>query len=284
MENTLLKLTDTAFPLQVIEHRKSKLGTLFPTHLHDHHLQLFYFLTGSARIYVNQTPFTLDAPVILLVNPGELHYGEELSGETHYFVYRVDLNLMERQSGAAIQCLRALKAGPLQNRLSADDNAIAAPLLQLISVCRERPNGYELTLLGIVFSLLGTLLHTYSRENCCRSEVLMKKQQRFAAVFSYLEKHYAQPISLRDAAAQVRLSESYFCRLFRQSTGRTPIEYLNRLRIEKAVDLLNQGGYNVTEAAMVVGFDDANYFSRVFKKYMSQSPEHYLKNDRRYYL
>jgi YesN/AraC family two-component response regulator len=72
--------------------------------------------------------------------------------------------------------------------------------------------------------------------------------------------------------------------MFKQSTGRTFVDYLNRLRIEKAVSLLNQGVCNVTEAVMSVGFDDVNYFSRVFKKYMKRSPESYRKDGRRYFL
>lgn len=73
------------------------------------------------------------------------------------------------------------------------------------------------------------------------------------------------------------MSEGYFCRMFKKSTGRTPTDYINRIRIEKSVILLNQGICNVTEAATSVGFDDINYFCRVFKKYMKQSPTDYPK-------
>lgn len=288
MDAALLRLTDADFPLQLIEHVKTRPGALFDAHLHEHHLQIFYFKSGEAKIYINRTAYDLGPSDILLVNCNELHYGENRSGELRYFVFRIDLRLLSSY--------RILSCGEkyfeylekdlilLQNRMT--DPHIAGKLEQIISECREKREGYELKLLGCVFDLLGELFRICkSRSYSQRSaEILMKKTKRFAVAFQYIEENYARAISLSEISEQAHMSEGYFCRMFKQSTGRTFVDYLNRLRVEKAVLLLNQGLCNVTEAAMSVGFDDINYFSRVFKKYMKQSPESYIKDDRRYFL
>jgi hypothetical protein len=242
MDAALLRLTDADFPHQLIEHVKTRPGALFDAHLHEHHLQIFYFKSGEAKIYINRTAYDLGPSDILLVNCNELHYGENRSGELRYFVFRIDLRLLSSY--------RILSCGEkyfeylekdlvlLQNRMT--DPNIAGKLEQIISECRKKREGYELKLLGCVFDLLGELFRSCkSRPYSQRSaEILMKKTKRFAAAFQYIEGNYARAISLSEISEQAHISEGYFCRMFKQSTGRTFVDYLNRLRVEKAVLLL----------------------------------------------
>ena len=288
MDNTLMKLTDVSFPVCIIEHLKTQSGSLFDAHLHEHYLQIFYFTRGKAKIYYNQTACDVQSSDILLINRHELHYGENASSELRYFVFRIDLWLLSSYSIAPCgqKYLEPLKNGLvlLQNCIKSLD--VSELLNHMILECRDRQEGYELKIIAGVFELLGELFRnhkgkSYTQQN---SEILMKKTKRFADVFDFIEKNYTRDISLSEASRYAYMSQGYFCRMFRQSTGRTLTDYVNRLRIEKSVLLLNQGVCNVTEAAMSVGFDDINYFSRVFKKYMQQSPANYLRNDRQYFL
>ena len=57
----------------------------------------------------------------------------------------------------------------------------------------------------------------------------------------------------------------------------SPISYINKIRIEKAAALFKNSDRSITEIAMEVGFDDSNYFSRIFKKQMGMSPREYKK-------
>ena len=288
MDNSLLKLTDAEFPLTVIEHAKTGIGSLFEAHLHEQHLQIFYFTLGKVKMFYNQTASEFEPHDILLINTHELHYGESLSEEVHYFVFRIDLRLLSSYGIPSFgpKYLEPLESGLVlfQNELYSEE--IKKLLERIIEECSARREGYELTLLSLVLNLLGQLFRKHKGKVCTRqnAEVLMKKTKRFAAVFDYIEKHYDRAVSLSEIAGHAHLSEGYFCRAFKQATGRTLVDYLNRFRIEKAVILLNQGTCIVTEAALSVGFDDINYFSRVFKKYMKQSPKSYLHNDRRFLI
>ncbi|WP_242822055.1 AraC family transcriptional regulator [Ethanoligenens harbinense] len=288
MDHTLMKLTDISFPVSIIEHLKTRPGPLFDAHLHEHYLQIFYFTYGKANMYYNQTACNIQSPDVLLINRHELHYGENASSELRYFVFRIDLRLLSSYHIAPCsqKYLEPLENGLvfLQNHI--ENQNISAMLKRMIEECKKRQDGYEFEILACVFELLGELFRNHKEKSYTPkySEMLMKKTKRFADVFDYIEKNYTRDISLAEASTVAHMSEGYFCRMFRQSTGRTLTDYVNRLRIEKSVLLLNQGVCNVTEAAMSVGFDDINYFSRVFKKYMKQSPANYLQNDRKYFL
>ena len=71
------------------------------------------------------------------------------------------------------------------------------------------------------------------------------------------------------------LSESYMCHMFKKASGKTIIGYINDLRIEKASLLLENTSESISCIAMEVGFDDVNYFDRVFKKQTGLSPKNY---------
>ena len=288
MEGELLKLADLTFPVAIIEHCKTMHGPVFDGHLHGHHLQFFFFIKGDAVIYCNRKPCRVGPADLLLVNNGELHYGNNLSDELRFYIFRIDLDLL-CSYGIPACCQKYIE--PLKNNLVIFENrikseAVTAILTTMIAECGQMQEGYELKLVSGTFALLFELFRNHVVKSWSQrdAEILAKKTKRFQHIIDYIENSYDNPISLAKVSEMSHMSEGYFCRLFKQTTGRTLIDYINRIRIEKSVMLLNQGLCNVTEAALSVGFDDTNYFCRVFKKYMKQSPAAYRQNDRRYFL
>jgi AraC-like DNA-binding protein/mannose-6-phosphate isomerase-like protein (cupin superfamily) len=92
---------------------------------------------------------------------------------------------------------------------------------------------------------------------------------------TYMKDHLHKKLSLEEIARHTGLSLSHFCLLFKQQTTYTPVEYLTMLRIQKACKLLSLSRQKINEIAGEVGYEDAYYFSRVFKKMMGQSPREY---------
>lgn len=94
---------------------------------------------------------------------------------------------------------------------------------------------------------------------------------------NYIEKYYAQQITLTDVAKEVGLSVQYLSKLFKEETGYNFIKWLNIFRIEKSKELLAQGKLTMTEIAEKVGYSDSNYYSRAFKKITNMTPSEYEK-------
>jgi signal transduction histidine kinase/DNA-binding LacI/PurR family transcriptional regulator/AraC-like DNA-binding protein len=95
---------------------------------------------------------------------------------------------------------------------------------------------------------------------------------------AYIHTYYAEPISRRDVASHVGLSERHLTRCFHQEVGLTPITYLNRYRVKQAKILLDRGEKGITEIAVEVGFSSSSYFTRVFRDEVGVSPRDYLRN------
>lgn len=91
----------------------------------------------------------------------------------------------------------------------------------------------------------------------------------------FIAEHQADEISLGDVARAVNTSTFYFCKLFKKATGLNFTEYLSRIRVEKAKNLLLNPNLRVSEIAYQVGFQSLTHFNRVFRKLAGQSPTHY---------
>ncbi len=92
---------------------------------------------------------------------------------------------------------------------------------------------------------------------------------------SYIIEHQSEDLSLGQVAKAVNASSFYFCKLFKKSTGINFIDYVSRLRIDKAKNLLLNPHCLVSEIAFEVGFQSLTHFNRVFKKLTGQSPTQY---------
>ena len=93
----------------------------------------------------------------------------------------------------------------------------------------------------------------------------------------FIEANYDRPISLDEAAKVVNTSVRYFCKVFKNYTGITFVDYLTRLRIEKSKNLLLNPNRRVSEVAFEVGFESLAQFNRSFKKHTGMTPTKYRK-------
>ena len=114
--------------------------------------------------------------------------------------------------------------------------------------------------------------------NVCRAIRDQKVDQSNSAVkkaMVYIQENYSRDISLDDVSGQVNISHYYFSKIFKDETGENFIEYLTRVRIERAKELLVDANISVKEAGIQSGYSDPNYFSRIFKKQMDMTPSEY---------
>lgn len=90
-----------------------------------------------------------------------------------------------------------------------------------------------------------------------------------------IEQRYAENLQINDIAKEVYLSSTYMCLLFKQETGETINEFMTKVRIEKAKELLSDPRNKFYEVCFQVGYSDPSYFSKVFKKYVGFTPSAY---------
>jgi len=137
--------------------------------------------------------------------------------------------------------------------------------------------GHKLIIKNLFEMLLIELCRCYSNIDTPHSKQLFT----VGKTIDFLEKNYANEITLSFLAKRVQIPESTFARIFKKMTGCSPIDYLIKLRIEKAVEMMEQDSQlRVTDVSMATGFYNSNYFTRKFKSTMGMTPMAFLKKQR----
>lgn len=116
--------------------------------------------------------------------------------------------------------------------------------------------------------------------NAVFSEIQKKKgniPKKIALAKEFIDTHYREHIELEDIAKVVYLSPGYFSALFRQELGISFRDYLIQVRMDKAKEMLRDLQYNISEIADYLGYKEARYFSKFFKKYTGVKPSNYRK-------
>ncbi len=103
------------------------------------------------------------------------------------------------------------------------------------------------------------------------------KLDSISAAIAFLEKNYSGEVKLDDVARNAFLSPNRLCSVFKAAVGMTIVDYLTKVRIEKACQLLLANADTVTEIASKVGYHDPSYFGRTFKAHMGHTPSEHLK-------
>lgn len=127
---------------------------------------------------------------------------------------------------------------------------------------------------GYMLVLMGLILQSNTLQNSSKKT---QSNDALEKVLSVMHVDFDKPICIKDYAKMCHLSEDRFIRMFKEYTGLPPYRYQLRIRIERAVEMLENHSVNVSECAETVGFSDVAYFSRVFKKFTGHPPSYYKK-------
>lgn len=112
------------------------------------------------------------------------------------------------------------------------------------------------------------LIHNYS---------VKKYSDNIRDCVTYIDLHYNEDLTLKKMAEYLNLNSSYLSTLFKKEVGKTVTAYVIQTRIKQALLMLNSTKLSIRDVANQCGFDDINYFSRVFKNYQGMSPSSYRK-------
>lgn len=119
-----------------------------------------------------------------------------------------------------------------------------------------------------------------ARFSAAKTEVPDAATQQILEIVSYINKNYADELTVEGLSEMAFLSRSHFCRQFKKVTGFSPIEYIHSMRLCFAENLLVNSDLSITEIALRSGFSGSNYFGDLFRKYRGMSPRAWRKRAR----
>jgi AraC-like DNA-binding protein len=162
---------------------------------------------------------------------------------------------------APFQLIRPLNYDYLKQRFSMLNECWIGKMPSYDMIAR----GILLEILGIVRREVGGGTHSNSRRS-----LALRIQQ-------YIVQHYREPFQLGDLAREVDRTPTYVSTVFKEVTGRTPVEYMHEVRISAARELLLTNSMTIGEIAESLGYCDQTYFNYMYKKIVGHPPSHTLK-------
>ncbi|MCR4626985.1 MAG: response regulator [Treponema sp.] len=173
-----------------------------------------------------------------------------------------------------------------QNNLDKIKNAIFEFIVNLRNAILEMDNNYKDSTFEQAFTTLSKTDTTYELEqfvlkSCMEcvtlASSLSKNNQNpiISQACEYLENHISEEITLESAASQLNVSSFYLSKLFKKEKGENFISYLTDLRLKKAKNLLQDKSLIIKEITAAVGYNDQNYFSKLFKNKFGITPTEY---------
>lgn len=145
---------------------------------------------------------------------------------------------------------------------------------QISQLYNEKISGYELELKALLLQVIFILLQ-YSEKNPAREGG--NPSEKIKTVLDYIEHHFKEQITVSQLAKLCYFSNYHFMRFFKKHMNMTCIEYINNVRLEKAVEMFEHGNTSIMDVSMSVGYNNLSYFHRAFKKKYGITPLSFIK-------
>ncbi len=265
--NDSLTLYESIAPLErdfQVKLKQNRLSGKYRSHWHEH-IELLYFLSGEFEIVCGETEYTALEGDLIFVGSRERH-STSCNCEGEYMCLH-----LSPQFFLDVE----FESFTLETHIIKDD-FIKECFDKMFDEQKNKSPAYDFRMKSIAYSLMAYIIRNYRRAE--DSGITASNRAHFLEmqdIFAYISRNYTTSLTTADLARHFHLTEQYFCRIFKKATGKTPINYINGYRIEKAAVLLKNTDQSITDIALSVGFDDPNYFSRTFKKHMGATPREY---------
>ena len=212
---------------------------------------MHYVHSGCGIFKIHGTTYSVHPGEIFVIPPYvETYYEADEMHPWHYtwIGFTADIPLPEAFSGPVIRCSEA--------------DRIFSKMFR----CEHFENGKSAYLNGCLWELIGIL-----------SEQMLKNEDYVEKAKSFIESNYMNDLTVKEIAEQLSITRNYLYSLFREKTGVSPKQYLVRVRLQKAAELMTVYGNEISISAQSVGYKDIYNFSKIFKTHFGVSPRAYRR-------
>ena len=263
---------DDKFPVKLMVAQRENIAPntiLFQNHWHEH-LELWYLERGELSISHNGQQSLLHGGDLAIANSNELHAAYSVSSELRYFCIIIDPKFFATELWHGHFVFQNVIAG---------DKKVKRFFEEIFEEHQKQAVGYDMAIKAKLFEFLVYLVRSHICRQITQEEYVARanKLERILPAVQFIEANYNTEISYQELAQLLNVSKYHFCHLFKEATGKTVVQYINDVRLDKAYHLLKNTDMNITQISMSVGFNDMNYFSRLFKKVEGTTPGEYRR-------
>lgn len=251
-------------------------------YLHSHdYMELLYIYSGEGRYEIDGCSYEVHTGNLLLINPGILHANIVTNPQNPLTIFALGLCDVHFTDMKPNHITFENQTCVLDTTADLRNHITTIFFHMLAEKEQHFPGKYDMMKLYLSQILL-YIIRAYKKKPDAWSAPAFTSHRRHHVVqtiMDYIKQHYAEKISLDGIASNMYLSPIYISKIFKEETGEAPIQYLIKVRLEKAVQLMQEAPeLSIREIAQAVGYEDAYHFSKIFKRHMKKAPREYRKH------
>jgi len=249
----------------------------FENRFHTHQwFDISFVMKGSLIYEIGQNKYSVSAGEVIIIPPGKLHK-ETCDLSTDFEVLFVCARLIRKNKQIDVtEYLQIPEVSKIQNQ-----KEIYRIFGRILNEVTYRNQGYLLQVKAEVYHLLVLLFRNEAgagqKTNDIKKLSNIRKKKIVDDIKDYFYHNYNQKISMGELSKSLYLSTPYISSVFKKQTGYTPVEFLNKVRMDKAKALFAAGETDIGKVAESVGISDIHYFYKVFKMFESMTPVAYIE-------
>jgi len=277
-------ILDKQFPLHITDIELAphyNMGGVY--HWHEC-LEISFVKSGTGRYFIEDRVYDMSPGDIIIINNIEPHYLEVDNNAMRQPVLVFDPAFIWGWEGSSLdkQYLEPFfeRGSDFRNKLDPSNPYTAEIRLNLEAILREyaqKDEAYQLMIKSRLLLIL-TYLIRYFRDKAKKSNPMKNKRQNLVKIenaIDFISVNYKSELKLSTVAGIVHMSPQYFSTVFKKLTGSSFVEYVNRLRVNKAAEMLKDTDRKITGIAMECGFNNTATFNESFRKFTGKTPSQF---------
>lgn len=251
-------------------------------HAHNDFTELTYILSGKSKYRINDIYYEVKAGDMIVCNPGVFHQNVLIEGEEPAVEFCTGFRDFQFKNMPE-NTIELGKFGHVVRLNTSIKREVSRLCYDMLAENEENQIGKYFMLKAQLIQMLMLLIReimespTVTQKGCNFESY--SKSYAVKRIINYLMENYEHKISLDQIAHNMYLSPVYISKIFKEETGESPINYLIKIRLEKAKEILEERREgSIKSIANEIGYDDVYHFSKLFKKYFGMSPQNYRKS------
>ncbi len=273
----------TEYPLASYDNyrRCNKGDVILDAHWH-HEYEILIVTQGEISVNIDNSVYKLKEGQFVFIASRQLHSCIALcENECAYTSVVFDISLLVNLSHDIDQTTyfspllcKEISLPTVLEEQNTYNEIIYNHVTSIASLYAKSNSTFTLQIKGHLYFIFA-ILFEYSVKSSPLTQSQIRNISQVKNVLRYIDEHIYEPLSTDSLSQVLCVSNEHFCRLFKKTTGRTPVDYINNKKMIKAAELLQVGDKKIIEVAFLLGYNNLSHFNRLFKRYMKKLPKEY---------